>query len=193
MAECRDLESLFASVRRRRGAATCDCAAVDAHLRHARRAARGSPCERAVREALVARREGLRACAPRRTAAPLRRRAHAAPVAASRRPLRGGSAVARRVGAALDGGDAPARRRGCVPLRTAAAEVPALAAQLVVDHVKCFEFAPQPAILPDARALSREWSAARGWEIKVPESTAPENLELSACAAASRPRASPRT
>ena len=47
-----------------------------------------------------------------------------------------------------------------------------------MDHAKCFQFAPQPAIVPDARAISREWSAARGWDIKVPESTASENLEL---------------
>ena len=50
--------------------------------------------------------------------------------------------------------------------------VEALAAQLAVDHVKCFEFAPQPTVLPDARALGREWAAARGWTIKVPDERA---------------------
>jgi len=54
----------------------------------------------------------------------------------------------------------------------------ALAAQLAVDHVKCFEFAPNPTVLPNAAALSREWSTVRGWTIKVPESTPVEHLEL---------------
>jgi hypothetical protein len=54
----------------------------------------------------------------------------------------------------------------------------ALAAQLAMDHVKCFEFAPQPSVLPDARALGREWSTMRGWTIKIPQSAPIEDLEL---------------
>lgn len=54
----------------------------------------------------------------------------------------------------------------------------ALAAQLAIDHVKCFEFAPQPSVLPDARALGREWSTLRGWTIRIPKSEPIEGLEL---------------
>jgi len=54
----------------------------------------------------------------------------------------------------------------------------ALAAQLAVDHVKCFEFASPPTLIPDAKALSREWAEARGWTVKVPESEPVEQLEL---------------
>ena len=54
----------------------------------------------------------------------------------------------------------------------------ALAAQLAVDHVKCFEFASPPVIIPDAKLLSREWAEARGWVVKVPESEPVEQLEL---------------
>jgi hypothetical protein len=54
----------------------------------------------------------------------------------------------------------------------------ALAAQLAADHVKCFEFAPEPAILPDPRALAHDWAVLRGWSLKVPESASVEGLEL---------------
>jgi hypothetical protein len=54
----------------------------------------------------------------------------------------------------------------------------ALAAQLAVDHVKCFQVASEPAVVPDAAALAREWKAARGWELKVPESEPAQQLEL---------------
>ena len=54
----------------------------------------------------------------------------------------------------------------------------ALAAQLAVDHVKCFEFAAPPTIIPDAKSLGREWAESRGWTVKVPESEANEQLEL---------------
>jgi hypothetical protein len=54
----------------------------------------------------------------------------------------------------------------------------ALAAQLANDHIECFKAAPSPIILPDAKALAREWATARGWAIKVPDSTRVEDLEL---------------
>ena len=54
----------------------------------------------------------------------------------------------------------------------------ALAAQLVSDHVKCFEFAPAPTLLPDAQALAREWLTTRGWNLKVPAGQSSEQLQL---------------
>jgi hypothetical protein len=54
----------------------------------------------------------------------------------------------------------------------------ALAAQFAADHVKCFEFASPPAILPNAAVVGREWAETRGWTIKVPASAPSEQLEL---------------
>jgi anti-sigma factor RsiW len=54
----------------------------------------------------------------------------------------------------------------------------ALAAQLIVDHVKCFEFASPPTVLPDPHSLGRDWVQARGWKVRVPESAPSEQLEL---------------
>ena len=54
----------------------------------------------------------------------------------------------------------------------------ALAAQLVADHVKCFEFSPEPTVLPDPRAMARDWLALRGWVLKVPESASAEHLQF---------------
>jgi anti-sigma factor RsiW len=176
MVECRDLESLFAPYvdgEAPRG----DCAAIDAHVRECPACRARLSSEREVRDVLVTRREHLRPCA----SAELRRRCEAG------RPASAASQAA-----------APGRlsllsRRSWIPLSMAATILlavagvflyglkgggEALAAQLAVDHVKCFEFAPAPTIVPDARALSREWSAVRGWTLKVPEAAASEELQL---------------
>ena len=94
---------------------------------------------------------------------------------------------------AVAGAPAPGRRSTWVPLSMAASILlafagvffyglrgggPALAAQLVADHVRCFEIEPQPMLIPDSRALGREWAATRGWELKVPENTDTEQLQL---------------
>jgi anti-sigma factor RsiW len=176
MADCRELESLLAPYVDGE-AAECDCTAVDAHLRECPACRTRVACERAVREALVARRENIRGCA----SADLRRRCGAgrAALAAPR------SGAARRPSFFTRPGWVPLSMAATILLAVAGVFFyglrgggPALAAQLVADHVKCFELAPQPSIIPDGRALSREWSAARGWDIKVPESTEVEKLEL---------------
>lgn len=175
MPDCRDLESLFTPYVDGE-AYPGDCAAIEAHLRDCP-ACRGRVVqEREIRDALVSGRDELRVCA----SAQLRRRCET------------GSRPAVPAPAARSGG--VFTRRPWVPLSMAASLVlaiagvflyglggvggEALAAQLVVDHVKCFEFTPAPTILPDARALSREWSAVRGWTLKVPEGTATEELQL---------------
>ncbi len=56
--------------------------------------------------------------------------------------------------------------------------VEALSTQLAADHVKCFEFASPPTIMPDAKAIGREWVHARGWSLKIPESEPGVQLEL---------------
>jgi anti-sigma factor RsiW len=56
--------------------------------------------------------------------------------------------------------------------------VEALGTALAADHVKCFEFASPPTLMPDAKVLGREWAETRGWAVKVPESAPVEQLEL---------------
>jgi anti-sigma factor RsiW len=172
MAECRDLESLFASYVDGETQPP-DCAALEAHLRACPACRERVSGEREVREAIGTCREKLRGAA----STDLRRRCAAGrqtdPPAVRARPS--------------------VPRRAWVPLSMAATLVLALAgvfvyglrggseafaAQLALDHLKCFEFAPAPTVLPDARAIGREWSAARGWTLKVPESTTIESLEL---------------
>lgn len=177
MAECRDLESLFASYVDGE-AAPRECEALDAHFSNCPACRNRVASERAVRDAVVAQREKLRTCA----STDLRRRCEA-----SRQS-------ARTPGPAVAAGRTSAfARKSWVPLSMAATlvlavagvflyglkdGVEALGAQLAVDHVKCFEFASPPTLIPDAKQLAREWSDARGWTIKIPESQPAEQLEL---------------
>jgi anti-sigma factor RsiW len=177
MAECRDLESLFASYVDGE-APPGDCAALDEHFRHCPACRNRAAAERVVRDAVAARRENLRGCA----SGDLRRRCEA-----SRQSVQAPGAGA---GFMRSGGFA---RKPWVPLSMAATlvlavagvflyglkdGVEALGAQLAVDHIKCFEFASPPTVIPDAKALAREWAEARGWTIKVPESEPAQQLKL---------------
>ncbi len=166
---CQELEQLFASYVDGE-AAPDDRAAVDAHV-HA-----CPPCrdriagERVAREVLRARGAGLRPCASRA----LRSRCAAQRIS---RGARGGVFT----------------RRALVPLSVAAAvllavaaslffvgnSVDVLAAQLAVDHVKCFQFPPDRAgDTVDPLAEGRKWEAGYGWPLKVPASAEAEQLEL---------------
>jgi anti-sigma factor RsiW len=172
MADCRELESLFASYVDGESGAP-DCAAIEAHLRACPACRDRVLCEREIRQALTMRRDKLRACA----SSDLRRRCDA-----SLREAAAAAAPPRAIG-----------RRALVSLSMAATLVlaiagvflyglqggsEALAAQLAMDHVKCFEFAPKPSVLPDARMLGREWAVSRGWTIKIPKTEPIEDLEL---------------
>jgi anti-sigma factor RsiW len=173
MAKCREIEPLFASYVDGE-VESQDRASVEAHL------TKCPPCrehvseERTAREVLKARAAALRESAP----SPLRARCAAC---ASHDATRAG-----RVASVL-------RRRRWVPLSLAATlvlavgwvflfglndRVEALAAQLALDHVKCFQFPPAPRAARDAATLSREWTAAQGWAISVPSSLPAEQLEL---------------
>ena len=176
MAECRDLESLFAAYVDGE-AAPVDCAALDAHFRSCPACRDRVAGERIVREAVVARRETLRGCA----SGELRRRCEA------RR-----SGVVSQPGAASPG-QGVFSSKTWVPLSMVATlalavagvflfglkdGVEALGTQLAADHVKCFEFASQPTVLPDAKLLSRQWAQDFGWTVRVPASEPVEQLEL---------------
>jgi anti-sigma factor RsiW len=166
---CQELEPLFASYVDDE-AAPQDRAVVDAHM-HA-----CPPCrerlagERVARDVLRARRGRLRPCASNS----LRTRCAAQRVA---RGVRGGVLT----------------RRAWVPLSVAAAvllavtgalflagnSVEVLAAQLAVDHVKCFQFPPERGGAPvDPILEGRKWEAGYGWPLKVPASAEAEQLEL---------------
>ena len=168
---CQQIEPLFAAYVDDE-AGTSERATVDAHLRAC------PPCrdriagERAAREVLHARRSGLRPCASQA----LRARCAAQCVSPA---VRSGLLT----------------RRALIPLSLAAAvllavssslfffgnTVEVLAAQLAVDHVKCFQFAPDRAARPvgvDPLAEAKSWETKYGWPLKVPASAASEELEL---------------
>lgn len=175
MSDCREIEQLLTPYVDGEAQHT-ECAAVDTHLRTCPRCREHVANERAMRQAFAGCREKLRVCAT----ADLRRRCEAGrPVAATAPAFVPAASVF--------------QRRTWVPLSMVATLVlavagvflyglrggsEALAAQLAVDHIKCFEIAPTPTILPDAKTIAREWATARGWSIKVPESTRLEDLEL---------------
>jgi anti-sigma factor RsiW len=175
MAECRDIENLFAAYVDGE-AAPGDCAALDAHFRDCPSCRGRVAEERAAREAVVARRGTLRACA----SGELRKRCEAH---CQRAVVHGG----------LASGGGIFSRRSWVPLSMAATlvlavagvflyglrdNVSALGAQLAADHVKCFEFAAPPTVIPDPMALGRKWAEDRGWAVKVPGSEPKEQLEF---------------
>ncbi len=164
---CQQIEPLFAAYVDNE-AETSERATVDAHVRAC------PPCrarlagERAAREVLHARRIGLRPCASEALRA--RCAAHGVP------PTIRSSLLT---------------RRALIPLALAAAvllavssslfffgnTVEVLAAQLAVDHVKCFQFAPDR-VQVDPLTAAKSWEKKYGWSLKVPASAAAEELEL---------------
>ena len=172
MSTCQDLDPLFAPYADGQ-AAPAECASVEAHLE------RCPPCrervaeQRTVRAALVACRPALRPCASE----PLRARCagHARATAGAFPFIR--SAAARRW--------VPLSLAATLVLAVAGAflfglnnKVEALAAQLTLDHLTCFQFAPQRLGHADASLASREWMEAQGWPIQIPPTSARERLEL---------------
>jgi anti-sigma factor RsiW len=150
-------------------------ATVHAHLEACPRCRERVAGERAAREVLRARREGLKACASEH----LRRRCAAQAGDISPVP-----ATVHRPGLYA--------RRTWIPLSLAATlllavtgvfifglnnSVEALAAQLALDHMKCFQFAPEHGS-EKAQATSQDWLKAQGWAMRVPPSAPVEQLEL---------------
>jgi hypothetical protein len=172
MSKCRDLDPLFAPYADGDAPPT-ERASVEAHL------AKCPPCrdrvaeQRTVRAALTAERSSLRGCAP----AALRARCAAQAGASARRPLAGGGALVRR----------------WVPLSVAATivlaiagvflfspnkRVDALATQLTLDHMSCFQFAPERLQHSDASTAEHHWLEKQQWGIHVPASSPANQLEL---------------
>jgi anti-sigma factor RsiW len=149
--------------------AAADRLVVEAHLQACPRCRARAVGVRTTRELLRARCRDLRGCAPEA----LRQRC------AAQRAL-----VSSRAG--LLG------RRPWVPLSLAASAVFATAvfvlfgwgssvetyaAQLALDHIKCFQFPPDAA-QPDPDVLGGQWFAVNGWPLKVAAASRPDDLEL---------------
>ncbi len=167
MSKCRDLEPLLAAYVDGE-APVAERATIDAHIQ------RCPPCrariagEQTAHDVLRARRGALRAAA----SDTLRARC-------------AGHRQAARVGRAL-------ALRPWIPLSLAAtlflavagvfvfglnSSVEALATQLTLDHVKCFKLAPAEATAGPAEA-GQHWADTQGWELTVPASSSPEQLEF---------------
>jgi Putative zinc-finger len=173
MSECCDLEPLFTPYVDEE-VPPGDQARVAAHLDRCPPCRERVVAERAARDVLRARRPVLRACASEH----LRSRcaAHAASTSSTLPVARFGVFARRRL----------------VPLSLAATVllaiggvflfglndgVEALAAQLAIDHIKCFQLAPDHTTV-DPGAAGRMWQNKYGWPLKVPTSAADEGLVL---------------
>src|SRR3954469_18861639 len=172
MSKCGDLDPLFAPYADGE-AASEERASVEAHLN------RCPPCRDNVAEQRTVR-AVVAACRPSlHTNAPNELRARCAAHAWKAR--RGRSIVSR------------VAQRPWIPLSLAATlviavaaafiigvndKVEAIAAQLTLDHVKCFQFAPERLQHTDAATAAHEWVAKQGWPIDVPASSSNNALEL---------------
>jgi anti-sigma factor RsiW len=167
MSKCQDLEPLLATYVDGEAPAV-DRDVVDAHLN------RCQPCrdrvagERVVRSVIAARRTGLRGCASDQLRA--RCLAHATPMRPLARVVRtwvplslAATLVLAVAGAFMLGLNNP---------------VEAIAAQFTLDHLMCFQFAPERGGHADAGEAGRAWSATQGWPLQVPPSSASAQLEL---------------
>jgi len=56
--------------------------------------------------------------------------------------------------------------------------VEALAAQMTLDHVTCFQFAPERLRHVDAATAAHDWAEKQGWAIQIPASSSTSDLEL---------------
>ena len=172
MSKCNDLDPMFAPYADD-DAAPADRASVEAHL------SKCPPCrtrvaeQRTVRSVLQARRSALRPGAPDTLRA--RCAAHApiaAPVPAVRRrpifarwlPL----SVAATIFLAVAG----------IVLFSPNNRVEALATQLTLDHMTCFQLAPERLQHSDPLTAERGWLAQHRWGIRVPDSSPANQLEL---------------
>jgi anti-sigma factor RsiW len=168
MSKCQELELLLASYVD--GEASTDARAwVDAHLDRCPPCRARAAGERVVHEVLHSRGPGLRECASEH----LRARCAAHRMRRSR--------------------FFAMRRRTWVPLSVAATlilatggvfvfglndNLEAVTVQLMLDHVRCFQVAPERLAHADALGAGREWAASQGWALQVPASSAAAQIEL---------------
>jgi anti-sigma factor RsiW len=172
MSKCRDLDPLFAPYADGE-VAPADRASVEDHLE------RCPPCrervaeQRTVHAVLAARAPSLRGGASEH----LRSRCAAHARRSNRKPLVLAGVVARRW--------VPLSLAATLLIAVAGAfviglndRVEALAAQLTLDHVTCFQIAPERLKHTDAATASRDWADKQGWAIQIPGSSSSAGLEL---------------
>jgi anti-sigma factor RsiW len=172
MSDCRDVEPLMTPYVDGE-ARPAEQASVDAHIKACPPCREAVADERTARDVLHARREELRAAAPDM----LRRRCAAQTASIPK------SVAAPRPGL---------MRRSWVPLSLAATlvltvaavflfglnnPVEALATQLAVDHVKCFQFVPDHGTVDPGEA-GQAWARKQGWPLRVPLSAPDRQLVL---------------
>ncbi len=172
MSKCGDLDPLFAPYADGE-AAPAERVSVESHLE------RCPPCrenvaeQRTVRAAVAACRPALRASAPTdlraRCAAYARNAPHRQSMASR---LAGRPWIPLSVAATLIIAVAAAFIVGVND------KVEAIAAQLTLDHVKCFQFAPERLKHVDAATAAHQWAEKQGWAIAVPDSSPSAGLEL---------------
>lgn len=173
--DCGACESLLASYVDGEARAD-DCERLEQHIETCACCRDWLVRERAAREALRARRAGLRACASEDLKARCAAQGARTPPAAAPRPS-----------------SHPPLYRRWVPVSIAATallvmaavfglgpnKVEALAVQTTLDHVKCVRFNP-PAGPADPVAAARRWQARFGWPLRLPESAGDAGLQLRA-------------
>jgi anti-sigma factor RsiW len=172
MSKCRDLDPLFAPYADGEVAAA-DRASVESHLD------RCPPCRENVAEQRTVR-AAVAACRPTlRSNAPNELRARCAAHALSAAPRRSFA------GRLADRPWIPLSLAATLVIAVAAAfiigvndKVEAIAAQLTLDHVKCFQFAPERLKHIDGATAAHQWAEKQGWTIEVPDSSASAGLEL---------------
>jgi len=168
---CQDLDAVLASYVDAE-AAPHERAAIDAHL------AACPPCrdrvtvERAARMVIHSRRESLRCCASETLRVRCRKLSSGAPANPAR------SAVLKRRWVPLSLAATLVLALAGVFLIGLSDRVEVFAAQLALDHVKCFKFTPDRIAKGEPTALGNDWASTRGWALKVPSSAPEYNLEL---------------
>jgi anti-sigma factor RsiW len=180
MPKCREIEALFAPYVDGE-AAPAQRESVDAHISTC------PPCrdlvaeERAAREVLLSRRQELRACASERLRARCAAHRTSARVRAAAGPgrsrlARTANVIARRSWVPLSLAATLLLAVGGVFVYSAINQVEALAAQLALDHMKCFQVG---AVLPqDPAVAARHWASDNGWAVQIPPSALDRQLEF---------------
>ena len=171
MNKCHDLEALFAPYVDGE-AAPAQRASVAAHLDQCPPCRDRIASEQAARDMIVAARADLRVCA----SGELRARCAAQCV----RTAVARTTVLRRVTTSW----LPLSLAATLVLAVAGVfllglnnSVEALAAELTLDHVKCFTF-PPARVTADAAEAGGAWASAEGWALRVPASLPAQQLEL---------------
>lgn len=168
MLTCRDLESNLTAY------VDGECQAVD-RVRIEEHLVACPPCraraarEKTAHELLHARCRDLRGCAPEA----LRQRCAAQRAMADRRAR----SIVRKPWVHMSLAASLILGAGVFLLFGWGSSVETYAAQLAADHVKCFQFPPDPTTA-DSAVLARGWLADNGWPIRLATDSEPDQLKL---------------